>query len=127
MFRDQEEELRRLSDELRAEEEEPEAPEQEEEELDFSLDADTDIADMTGGVYRNASNDYGRGLRNYASGYRAYNADKTEVDPQALSDAVLREDEEEEKSLTGLVIAAFVLAAGVAGMLIYWLVWGGLL
>ena len=127
MFRDKEEELRRLSAELRAEEEEPEAPEQEEEELDFSLDEDTDIADMAGGVYRNASNDYGRGLRNYASGYKAYNADKTEVDPQALSDAVRREDEEEEKSLTGLVIAAFVLAAGVVGMLIYWLIWGGLL
>lgn len=125
MFRDKEEELRRLSAELRAEEEVQEAPEQEE--PDFSLDEDTDIADMAGGVYRNASNDYGRGLRNYASGYRAYNADKTEVDPQALSDEVLCEDEEEEKSLTGLVITAFVLSAGVVGMLIYWLVWGGLL
>ncbi len=131
MFRDKEEELRRLSRELREIEEEPEEWTEEEEDpaesdVDELLEDDTQIAEMTDGVYRNASNDYGKNLRNFASGYRAYNGDKTDVDLQELSEELHTDDEAEEKSLTGLVVTAFVLAAAVAGVLVYWLIRGGI-
>ena len=130
MFRDKEEELQRLSRQLREEVEETEIEAEETEEevpdLDALLSDDTHINDMTDGVYRNASNGYGQNLRNFASGYKAYNGDKTDVDLEELSDEIRTEDEEEEKSLTGLVITAFALTAAVAGILIYWLIRGGL-
>ena len=129
MFRDKEEELQRLSRQLREETEEPEEWEEEEEtvpDVDDLLEDDTHINDMTDGVYRNASNGYGQNLRNFASGYKAYNGDRTDVDLQELSEEIRMEDEEEEKSLTGLVVTAFVLATAVVGVLIYWLIRGGI-
>lgn len=130
MFRDKEEELQRLSRQLREEVEEPEEWTEEEEtpeepDMDELLQDDARIGDMTDGVYRNASNGYGQNLRNFASGYKAYNGDKTDVDLDALSQEV-RADDREEKSITGLVVTALVLAATVVGVLIYWLVRGGL-
>lgn len=84
MFRDKEEELQRLQAQLL--EEEPE-----EEEFDFSEDledfSDEEYPEDTG-VYQNFSNDYGRQLRNYASGYKAYNADKTDTDMDRFSEDV---------------------------------------
>lgn len=128
MFRDKEEELQRLSRQLR-EMEEPETVTEEEEEPDMDelLEEDSKIGDMTDGVYRNASNGYGQNLRNFASGYKAYNGDKVDVDLEELSDELLTEDELEEKSLTGLVVAAFIIAAAVVGVLVYWLIRGGIL
>ena len=129
MFRDKEEELQRLSRQLREETEEPEEWEEEEEtvpDVDDLLEDDTHINDMTDGVYRNASNGYGQNLRNFASGYKAYNGDRTDVDLQELGEEIRMEDEEEEKSLTGLVVTAFVLATAVVGVLIYWLIRGGI-
>lgn len=126
MFRDKEEELQRLSEELRAQERADEESDGEDM-LDILLDDDMQIGAMKDSVYKNASNEYGSNLRNYASGYRAYNADKTEVDPTELSDALLDEDEPSEKSLTGLVITAFALAAAVVGVLIWMLIRGGFL
>lgn len=135
MFRDQEEELIRLSRQLR-EETEDEQPEETEElpqeedpdelDMDDLLGDDVTIGDMAGGVYRNASNDYGKGLRNFASGYQAYNGDKTDVNLQEISDELLRQDEPEEKRMTGLVTAAFLLSAAIVGVLIYWLIKGGI-
>ena len=85
MFRDKEEELQRLQEQLL--EEEPEA----EEEFDFAeemavLPDDEEMADD--GVYQNYSNDYGRQLRNFATGYKAYNADKTDTDMDRFSESV---------------------------------------
>lgn len=126
MFRDKEEELQRLSRQLR-EMEEPETVTEEEPDMDELLEEDSKIGDMTDGVYRNASNGYGQNLRNFASGYKAYNGDKVDVDLEELSDELLAEDEPEEKSLTGLVVAAFIIAAAVVGVLVYWLIRGGIL
>lgn len=59
-------------------------------------------------VYQNYSNDYGRNLRNYASGYRAYNSDDCDEDLDAFSEEVY--EEPQEKSNTGLVVLACILA-----------------
>lgn len=126
MFKDTEEELQRLSEELRAQEKADQESEGEDM-LDVFLEDDTQIGSMEGNVYKNASNEYGSNLRNFASGYRAYNADRTEVDPTILSDALLEEEEPEEKSLTGWVITAFVLATAVAAVVIWMLIRGGFL
>ena len=125
MFKDKEEELKRLSRQLR-ETEEPE-PAAEEPDVEILLEDDTQIADMEDGVYRNASNDYGKNLRNFASGYRAYNGDKTDVDLDEITEELRADDENAEKRLTGLTVTAFVLAAAVIGVLVYWLLRGGLI
>ena len=139
MFRDQQEELIRLSRELReteeteedltAEDEEEAYEDADEDELDIDdlLRDDVTIADVKGGVYRNASNDYGKNLRNFASGYQAYNGDKTDVDLEEISEELHRTEETEERNLSGLVTAAFLISAAIVGVLIYWLIRGGIL
>ena len=127
MFRDKEEELQRLSRQLREMEEPEEQIEEEEEpDVDELLQEDTHIGDMTDGVYRNASNGYGQNLRNFASGYKAYNGDRVDVDMEEFSDEIRAEDEPVEKGFTGLVVTAFVIAAAAVGVLVYWLIRGGL-
>ena len=127
MFRDAKEELSRLEEELLAEDYVHEAAAQdeallEEETLDALLQEDTRAADGTV-IYKNFSNGYGKGLRNYASGYRAYNSDRTEEDPEALSEAVLSGD---SSGLRGLTIAALLLTCGIV-LTVIWLLlryWG---
>lgn len=60
------------------------------------------------GVYQNYSNDYGRELRNYATGYRAYNSDDCDEDLEEFSQEVY--DAREDRGNTGLLITACVLA-----------------
>lgn len=69
-------------------------------------------------VYQNFSNGYGRNLRNFASGYRAYNSDDCDEDLDAFSQEVY--EEPPEKSNLGLVITACVLATilGVVALLL---------
>lgn len=137
MFKDTQQELERLSEELlKAEEEtfdEEEACEDEEscqeeyeEEYEEEEPAeappeyiyDDTRAAQGPAVYQNYSNDYGRGLRNYASGYQAYNSDECDEDLDTFSDEVY--EEPPEKSNTGLMITACVLAAilGVVVLLV---------
>lgn len=132
MFKDTDKELQRLEAELLAEEEvqQPQAvPEEEpdeellsEEELDALL-ADTGPAKGRV-VYQNFSNGYGRELRNYASGYNAYNSDTCDEDLDSYSEEV----RQEPKKYTALVVLACLLAAGIVGILLWWLLrYGGLL
>lgn len=120
MFRDASEELKRLEAELLAEEEpEEELPPEEEEEDDYFLFEDT-RPEGDPEVYQNYSNDYGKNLRNYASGYRAYNTDKTDDDLEWYS----KETYKAKKSRTGclavvLCLLAIVLAAGAVIWLAY--------
>lgn len=103
MFRDTKEELKRLEEELLAQEEQDQQPDP-----------------PAQPVYRNFSNHYGADLRNYASGYKAYNTDRTDTDPQQLSNQI--RGEEEEKPLTGLVLTACALTLGILLVMLYWAV-----
>ena len=125
MFRDKDAELERLEQAL-LDEEEP-AEEVKEEYLNQdALEAlweDTRPGD-TPRVYQNHANDYGRGLRNYATGYRAYNADRTDMDPETLGEEVLGEDKKGFGWLLGLLIA--LLGALVAAIVYLFLQLGGM-
>ena len=111
MSRDKEEELQRLNEDLLAQEE----PEQEdildEETLDALLEEDTKIGEAEEYV-------------NYSNGYRAYNTDKTDMDLDSFSEAVL--EPAKDKSLVFLTRLALGLAGGIVLVLIYLLIqfWG---
>lgn len=115
MWRDAEEELQRLEAELLAEEEPVEEEDLLEDALLDELLQDTRAENV--GVYQNFSNDYGKKLRNYASGYKAYNSDKTDEDLECYSETV----REPEKGITGLVITAIALTLGILAVLAWWL------
>lgn len=119
MFRDKDAELQRLEQALL--EEEPAEPEEylDEDALDELLEG-TRPGDAPL-VYQNHANDYGRKLRNYASGYRAYNADHTDTDPEELAEE-LQKPESAGKGFGWLVaILLLLILAGVAA----WLYGGG--
>ena len=129
MRNDREEELQRLEQELLAEEEETaEAAEDREEELDFeALLEETDYETPDNEepvVFRNASNNYGADLRNYATGYKAYNADRTDTDLEELSRQV-----QEEPKAAGLIWVPIATVALIAAAVVYmlWLYFGGML
>ncbi len=110
MRRDTQDELERLSRAL-LEEEAPPPPPEEEAEPEWvisQLEEDLPIEDVK--EYKNHANHYGR----------AFNSDKTELSPEALSDALL-EPEEEASGSPGLLLLAFLLLLGIVGVLI-WLV-----
>ena len=122
MLHDRDEELQRLQAQLL---EDAEPTEEETEEL---LDAGTlnallDDSQRTGNsrVYQNFSNGYGRNLRNYASGYQAYNADRTDTDPDSYSEAV-----REPKKTGGpvwLAVVLLILTVAVVGAIL-WIYFG---
>ena len=134
MFKDTDEALARLEAELLREEEEPEVlPEEYEEEYDDEFEdafeeeeglppeyayEDTRPADGPV-IYQNFSNNYGKNLRNYASGYRAYNSDISDEDLDSYSEDVLQT--EPEKSNTPLILIACLLSLGIVAVLLIWL------
>lgn len=128
MFRDAKEELDRLQEQLLEEEEDlPEEDDDEgdgdfpaEKQLDDLLDEDTAIPDAP--VYRNFSNDYGRGLRNFASGYRAYNGDKTDTDLDEYSEEVYSGKKKNSGCCAGVLVLLLAAAAAVA---VWWYLQGG--
>ena len=107
MRRDTEEELQRLSEALRQEEQmqQPEEPAWEicVEEEDLFIE---DVPE-----YKNHANNYGN----------IFNADRTEVSAQELSDALLDEGEPEVGSGKLLLLAAVLLLA-IIGLAVYWVV-----
>ena len=70
-------------------------------------------------IYQNYSNNYGKDLRNYASGYRAYNSDVSDEDLDTYSEEVLHTDT--QKSNTPLILIACLLALGIVAMCFVWL------
>lgn len=103
---------------LREEEEAVEIPEEE--------DTEGLLTDPVRGdemVYRNFSNRYGADLRNFASGYRARNTDKVDVDLDAFSHRVADGEKEPSPWLPLLVM----LAAAGAVVYIILTVLGGIL
>lgn len=119
MFRDASEELERLQAELLAEEEPEEAlPEQPPEE-EYLCDEYEDTRPAQGpAVYQNYSNDYGKNLRNYASGYRAYNSDTSDEDLEEYSEEV-RSGGKRRGGCCLAVIALF-LAVVIAAVVVLW-------
>lgn len=127
MHRDTEQALKRLEQALLEEEQtQPEASPLQEEQAPDQADFDDFLESPEGEdpvVYRNFSNDYGRSLRNYATGYKAYNSDTADVDMDAFSEQV-REDRPKERLLFPVLVAALALLA-VAYIAYLWL--GGFL
>ncbi len=118
MRRDTQEELQRLEQELLAEEEIPEEPE-EEDYGEFLEEPDSEEPV----VYRNFSNRYGQDLRNYATGYKAYNSDTLDTDLEDFSDAV-----RDGKKPTSILLP--LLTAVIAGLVVLYIAWiylGGIL
>lgn len=68
-------------------------------------------------VYQNYSNDYGRNLRNFASGYEAYNTDSCDEDLEEYSDEVM--DGEPEQNSSALLAIACVLALAAAAAALF--------
>ena len=118
MRRDAEEELQRLEQELLAEE----AEEQEDQEEDYGefLEAPDSEEPV---VYRNFSNRYGQDLRNYATGYQAYNSDTVDTDLEDFSREV-HDGKKQESILLPLLTA---LVAGLVVLYIAWIYLGGVL
>lgn len=120
MFHDAQEELKRLEAELLAEEEPEEEmlPEEEEEDEEEAWLYEDTRAASEPEVFQNYSNDYGKNLRNYASGYRAYNSDLTDEDLEQYSEEVY----ESRRPKTGcLSILICLLTVAIAAALILWL------
>lgn len=103
MFKDTKKELERLEAELLEDE-----PEQWDEE-DPLLDDDDDFGEETPEVYRNFSNRY-----------KAYNADRTDWDPEDLG------EELERRPRRGWIVFLLMLMVGVIAALIWWYFGGGL-
>ncbi len=105
MFRDKDEELQRLNEDLLAQE----APEQtdtlDEETLDSLLKEDTQIGEPE------------EGYANYSNGYRAYNTDKTDTDLDSFSEAV--REPGKDKVLTFLSVLALALAGAIVLVLVF--------
>lgn len=116
MFRDTKEELERLEAELLEEEaaedisgEAEEAPEAllDEEQLDALLQDTQKFGPAeSAAIYKN-----------YSNSYKAYNSDKTDEDPEALSDALLKP--RRDPVVTGLTVLALVLLAAILGVLVW--------
>jgi len=127
--KDKEEELQRLQQELLAQEAPGEDLPAEEEYLDGGL-VDTlleeDVKSGAAGVYQNFSNGYGKDLRNFASGYRAYNSDKTDTELEDFSEAV-REPQKGGGFITLLLILMGLLCITGAAVIVYYLRLGGIL
>ncbi len=119
MARDTDEELKRLQQALLEEEEDA----QEDDELpQLATEEDSPIPNVD--VYQNFSNDYGKKLRNYASGYRAYNTDKTDTDLESYSEEI----RDGRKSLGLLWFLVFLLLALIGIVCaVLWKYLGGIL
>lgn len=114
MSRDTKEELERLEQALKEEEQMPQVPDTEE-------DAVSDEPQ----IYCNFANSYGQDLRNYATNYQAYNGDNLDVDLADFSEKV--QEEGNRKTLWLPVVTAFLALAGL-GYLVYLLAFvGGLI
>ncbi len=130
MFKDAQKELKRL-EELLEEEEEEGSEEEPEEEFDEAFfgeyedepQNDDDAFDEEEWeqihatlVFRSGAEKFRQQLAAQQAGSRAYNSDRTDLDPEDLE-----EELSGEKSLTGLVVLTVLLTLGIVGMVIWFL------
>ena len=130
MFKDAQKELKRLEELLEEEEEElsEEEPEEEFDEAFFGEyedepQNDDDAFDEEEWeqihatlVFRSGAEKFRQQLAAQQAGSRAYNSDRTDLDPEDLE-----EELSGEKSLTGLVVLTVLLTLGIVGMVIWFL------
>ena len=130
MFKDAQKELKRLEELLEEEEEElsEEEPEEEFDEAFFGEyedepQNDDDAFDEEEWeqihatlVFRSGAEKFRQQLAAQQAGSRAYNSDRTDLDPEDLE-----EELSGEKSLTGLVALTVLLTLGIVGMVIWFL------
>ena len=131
MFKDTDEELARLASELlKAEEEEIEeydeedyeeyedAPYDEEEVYDEVYEEYTSEEELPAYAYEDTRVQQDPVVyQNYSNGYQAYNSDDCDEDLDAFSEDVY--DAEDERSNTGLIVTACVLASILAGVMLF--------
>jgi len=130
MFKDAQKELKRL-EELLEEEEEEGSEEEPEEEFDEAFfgeyedepQDDDDAFDEEEWeqihatlVFRSGAEKFRQQLAAQQAGSRAYNSDRTDLDPEDLE-----EELSGGKSLTGLVVLTVLLTLGIVGMVIWFL------
>lgn len=130
MFKDAQKELKRL-EELLEEEEEEGSEEEPEEEFDEAFfgeyedepQNDDDAFDEEEWeqihatlVFRSGAEKFRQQLAAQQAGSRAYNSDRTDLDPEDLE-----EELSGGKSLTGLVVLTVLLTLGIVGMVIWFL------
>ena len=138
MFKDRNEELQRLEQALLEDEEEEvslaEEPGEEDESEEYDEEYDEDYEEDYDEEDIFPEYDYEDtraaqdpvAYQHYSNGYRAYNSDDCDEDLDAFSEDVY--EAEEERSNTGLVILACLLALGILGMVIFMLLcYGGIL
>ena len=127
MFKDTQEELERLEEELLAEEEPEELPEAEPEEWDFSqfdqdvFDQDEPTMIYPGGAHRFQQElDEAQRRPKSTPPVRARNTDRTDEDLEAYSDQVWDPDSGKDRGLTYLAILAVVLTAALVLVVAWW-------
>ncbi len=126
MFKDAQEELKRLEQELLAEEYLEESQQQDEaapeedilddEVLRALLEDTQTIADPED--YQNYSNDYGVKADDRTRVFRVYNTDRSDQPLEEYAEALQQPGKEK---LTGLIVTAALLTAGIVGVLIWWI------
>ena len=127
MHKDTEEALQRLEQELLEEETEEQEIEELSDEPEFEgmdygeFPEEPEEEEVL--VYRNFSNGYGKNLRNFATGYKAYNSDTLDTDLEEFS----RQVETGEKPAGILLPLITALLAGLGVLYIAWLLLGGML
>ena len=116
MFKDTDEELSRLSSELLKEEDESEEYDEEYDE-DYEEDYEEEAIFPEYDYEDTRAAQDPVAYQNYSNGYRAYNSDDCDEDLDAFSEDVY--EAEEERSNTGLVILACVLASMLALVMLF--------
>ena len=127
MFRDAKEELKRLEQQLLAEEDEPVQEEtaddissEELEELKQLLESDSEEPMLTEDDDFDIVRNFDGQVRNYANNYKAYNSDKSDTDLESYSEEVRNPGQDRSESF--LTVLALVLMAGILGILVWWLI-----
>ena len=127
MFQDAKEELKRLEQQLLAEEDEPVQEESTEdisseelEELKQLLESDSEKPMITEDDDFDIVRNFDGQVRNFANNYKAYNSDKTDTDLERYSEEVRYPSQDRSESF--LTVLAVVLLAGILGILVWWLV-----
>ena len=127
MFQDAKEELKRLEQQLLAEEDEPVQEESTEdisseelEELKQLLESDSEEPMITEDDDFDTVRNFDGQVRNFANNYKAYNSDKTDTDLERYSEEVRYPSQDRSESFR--TVLALVLLAGILGILVWWLV-----